>query len=921
MNSQECATTPPNKSILPTPATSTPKLRTRTLTSVPGPHSSSGSKRVPLKFVSSGERRPTPKVSQSVSSIALGKNGRIVQGNTPVRKPSPSAVRNIQAAILSSALNGNETRSKHTSSLARSSSMCPMQSTGTADMTKNTSFGLSTGKRNIIDGSVSMDKGSSNIRQATKSATTKAKKGKAEPTTQPPTSPLPPPSFPPPRPPPQLKTSARPSNMKTRLTSANKPKEHTGPLLTAPVSVPLSPKIADICFQPSVEDKKQKTSVKVPSHKPKTRLTSANQLKAHTRPLLTSSVNVPSSPKTADICSRPSAEDRTQKTSARAPSNMKTRLTTTYQPKTQTGPLLTSPVTVPSSPKAADICFQSSQPPPASSCVPRTSEDHFETLTVPLKSSPSVAKKQLDSSFYSSVSLGSVKSRTVLSDIANTFLNRGGQQRLFNLSAMPKVRKRRRKQKHSSTCSSFNTSAASEHYLCVPDSMPLDVTERSNRSTRSAVSKRKYKRACLSRDHSVEGEVDQSWRGSSPKHKICKTAHIGQASKAGSRTMLASARTKRGPNGKSKLYVASFDITDSDYENVDSVQPTKPKSRWRGGKRKETLKKAEAGGLKDMKVFSPDNGPTNTVSGMERRMKDVYEPQISPEPPTTPPQCFPHEITKTKISRQSRPCGDPKDAHDELPSAKRSRKSISAPLQNASLKKKPQSRKGLARSSMSCGADFDQLKDNIQEEQSWSEFDCQHKELPDTNLHGTRTRTNSPLATRQLPRRRGGYSHSYYEGYVSYGYSSEEDGTGNKISKMPCGNAGSSKPLYIQAEVQNEEVEMSPLPPPSPPPPNSSLSLASSPTPTSEATKVSENIVQGFEDICHRLVAQSGRRDTVHAQKGTIARTSKSAKPNRGKTELDKVETSKIPKKSDDVGAAVTLTQLSRVCQCCICNA
>ena len=874
MSSQERAATPPNKFIVPTPSTSTPKLLC-TLASatglrssseskhVPSLHSSSGSKRVPLKFVSSGDRRPSakPKVSQSVSSIALGKNCRVLQGCTPARKPSQSAVRNIQAALLSSSL--NESRSKTASNLARSNSTSRIPSTGTADVPKNAAFGLSTGRSVLDNEGSSMDKGSSNVSQATKTVLTRAKKGKAETAPQPHTSPLP--------------------------------------------SPPRSPH-----FPP--QPKHHKSSARTLSHKPRTTIASVNQTKTQTELLSTSPVNVSSSPKTADFRFQPSAKNPKQKGRARAPSHKPmARIASANQPKTQSGLLPTLPVNIPSSPMIADICPQSSQSPP-----------NVEMLTLPPKSSPTIGiKKKLSSSSSSSVSMGSVKSRTVLSDITNACLNRGGQQRLFNLGALPKVRKSRKKKKNpSSTCSSFNTSAVSEYNLhAIPDSMPLDATQRSSRSTRSvnvSASKRKSKRACTYRDYSVDDDSNQSWSISPPKQKRRKTTYIGQANKVESRIMLASARTKRGPNAKSKLRVASFDITDSDYENVDSVQPTKPrsKSRRRGcektknngstfddledkdlkinhGRRmwgKEALK------AKDMDVLSPGNNPAYMES-RRRIIDDIYKPQISPEPLPLRPT---HKLTRAKMSRQSKPRIDPNDNHDELPSAKRSRKSTNGALQNAPSKNKPPSGKGLVES------DIDELKDNIQEEQSWSQFHSYNQEVLDAISHGTTSvKTNNFLATRKQPRRDGSYSNSYYEGYVSYGYSSDKD-TGNKT----CGGAGSSKPL--QAVVQNEEVEMSPLPPPTPPPLTStSPSPASLPIPINDMTKVSKNIVQGFEDICHRLVTQSGRRGTVYAQNPTTVRTSVDAKPNRSQIEL---KTSMRPKKDGDGESTVTLTQLSRVC-------
>ena len=858
MNSQESAVTPPNDFIPPTPVTSTPKLCN--LTSAPGLLPSSGSKRIPLKFVQSGNRKSTsllqvggparqPKVSQSVSSIILGKNSIVVQETTPVRKPSQNPVRNTQTALQSS----NETISKPPSDLVRSNSKLnsnlirsstmpqpsPAPSIGT--MPKNKTLSLSTGGNGDNGRSTSANsKRRNNVRQATKSVLAKVK-------------------------------------MVTQ--------KETPQLLLSPPPLPPSP------FPPPPP---QGNIAMVSTHKLKTMPASAIKLKK------------------------------------------------------QTGMIFTSPVNLPLSPKRAEICSQSSQPPPPCSgaiqIIPVHSNNQHDKVvpqinkkisTVSPKSRPSEAnKKQLNSSFYSTVSNVSVKSRTALDEISNTRLNRGGQERVFNLSGASKVKKHKRKPKLGSSCSSSNASVASEYDLyAVPDSMPMDTTRTSVRSPQSANtsgSKRKYTRSCMYRYSYQEDEKEQVHEASPPRQKRCKTSsYSGVAKKTVSNTILASERTKRGPNRKSNFMVTSFDITISKFASVDSVQSTKPKSR-RGcdkararnndhfvierniGQRKqvkEALEKARDNDLEDVTVSSQGSSHASMVHKIERSKIDVYEPEITPEPFSSLPRPT-HKRIHAKISRQSKMYG--KDAFDELPSAKRHRESTTAPLQSASSKRKhqntcyDQSKKSLVGSSGSHAANFDEQASDNQGEYL-SESYSHHKELLDTTSYGT---SKNPLTTRQQkqPKRESQYYKSNYEdsGNIS------EDDTGNKISTIQ-GYEKISNTLHIQKcendEVDKEKVETPPLLSPHGQVSFSLLS-SSSPTPVTIMTKESENIVQGFENICNQLVAQSGKKDAGHAQKDEhlMSQTSVGVKP-KGVN----VETSMIPIADAEDRGAVTLTQLSRV--------
>ena len=274
-------------------------------------------------------------------------------------------------------------------------------------------------------------------------------------------------------------------------------------------------------------------------------------------------------------------------------------------------------------------------------------------------SSTTVHKQKSNASFSSNWSMASNKSRTALADVYNTCLNRGGQQRMFNLSGAPKPRKRKRSQKQNNiSAGSLPPISApiSEHDLndlnAIPDSMPLDTSLKSNISSRSNASsiRKKYTRACLC--------MDMSWEQSPTEDRATvsksKTGRTGQKKCPPVKKVLASARTKKGPNGLTNLHVSNFGITESDFEKVDStkpataVPPTKPKGSKKGrgaGKKSDPVNLASL--KKDFKstVAEEDSRsvsrrriwmktPTLPPEGTRERqaIDDIYEPQVSPEP-------------------------------------------------------------------------------------------------------------------------------------------------------------------------------------------------------------------------------------------------------------------------------------------------
>ncbi len=211
--------------------------------------------------------------------------------------------------------------------------------------------------------------------------------------------------------------------------------------------------------------------------------------------------------------------------------------------------------------------------------------------TMALKSNSSApSKKKLDSSIGSNVSAASNKSRTTLNDISNASIQRGGQKRIFTLSAAPKKKKNKKvikkSSRGSSVCSSLNSTIISELELnAIPDSMPQKDDKNSSQFHQNASGKRQYKRVCLTtEDHhrdsldSDSNNLDPSWevppKQKKPKKQIVsKKKFSNDVSKKAesSKVMLTSARTKKGPNSKAKARVSSFEITESDFEQDDFI--------------------------------------------------------------------------------------------------------------------------------------------------------------------------------------------------------------------------------------------------------------------------------------------------------------------------------------------------------------
>ena len=194
----------------------------------------------------------------------------------------------------------------------------------------------------------------------------------------------------------------------------------------------------------------------------------------------------------------------------------------------------------------AVICLDKPPPPPIKT----------RTYYQQLKSSPS-AKKQLNTSMSSTCSTAS---RTALADISNVALNRGGQTRVFNFSAVQQKKgKKCKNQKIRSNCSSLNTTVNSEcEPIAIPDSLPLNQTQRSSGKQSTSTSKRKQpvlpKSESLSDVYEYDEELeDSTWELSPPKAKKAKKAPAKQTAKAPTRQ--AAKAPKQAPKQTAKTRV------------------------------------------------------------------------------------------------------------------------------------------------------------------------------------------------------------------------------------------------------------------------------------------------------------------------------------------------------------------------------
>lgn len=566
---------------------------------------------------------------------------------------------------------------------------------------------------------------------------------------------------------------------------------------------------------------------------------------------------------------------------------------------------------------------------PSRSSLANTS--HANTVAhylAPLKSSPSEpARAKCNTSFCSSVS--SNKSRTALGDIFNTCLNRGGQQRNFNLSGASKPRKRKRNHKPvtSSVCAGSSPTSNSDPNA-IPDSMPLDISLYSNVSARSitstASSRRKYTRACMS--------MDMSWDKGQSKNQVSCTGSLGKRQVP--KKVLASARTKKGPNGLFSSHVGNFEITESDFENAaPEVQPRSRSRSAKGGQKRN--------GKKNYKGVSPIETGTKKYNKKEMRHKpqryvlppegskerraidSVYDPQVSSDEDTHKAK----KRNKSNISKTSK----------------------SKPLKNETCKAKEFSTSSILQKPSNA------TKNKITDRQSKAyTIDFSDQEDTDMEERPRKIVALSPQVrdepTRRKPQRRACCIKTYCDGSLSDGYMTDtsdldDDDDDQKGAEPQCNSSMPSETSRLTPSTKSRPMKsLSPLVPQisnfphltsAQTPPEPSLPSPLSPSPASlpdttssspaeslhndlspcldlassprDHTHTGDTILQGFENVCHQLIACSKNNSfqkisaPPHLEEG-----GKNVLEKNGANAASEIEV-------DSSEPQVTLTQFSRV--------
>ena len=570
MSSQNSAT-PPGCTIPPvtTPATSTPKSHPLTL-GVP-PSSSTGNRRVPLKFVSGGDTATRrPKASQAVSSIVLGKNSRIIQGKVSMQKCNSSALKNVAQSSTSSTSNSAakprflssiSTRSRSELTTQLKSGLTCSSGNGPEHATKSTSVC----SRNSSDQRESDGDGKAKDRAVKKTSnlSTRASRQSVN------------------------ERQKVPYKIFTNDDRKTVPNQNNNPTIR---HTPATTQMPPITTQTTSTAQASQPQAKSSTHHLKNKTQFVN-MSSYQEP-------VKSAPTVARF--------------------NKANVTTDHHTEGTTLPR--SPIEVYDDFTDANIGMRCEEDTSLGlqAIVCQDSYVPTEERSTHLKSSPS--KKQLNNSVGSSASATSSKSRTALSDVTSTCLNRGNQRRVFNLSAVPKKKEKGNKKpkfKSASNSSSLNSTLSCEHDLnAIPDSLPTQRGRTSSVSNTSKTqnntsNKRKYKRVCMpvkyndtslddtNSDNSLDSNMDVSWELSppkqkkmkkppaSPKHSTFTKQKSSIAKKADKKVILTSARTKKGPNAKSRTQVSSFEITESDFElDLDGTKPKQTRERVAIAKRK-----------------------------------------------------------------------------------------------------------------------------------------------------------------------------------------------------------------------------------------------------------------------------------------------------------------------------------------------
>ena len=633
--SSQGSATPPNQNIPPiaTPATSTPKPHPLALYGAPP--SSSGGRRRPLEFVSggSGGSKQAHKASQSVSGIVLGKNSRVVQRAPPVNSlnvvkdtVAPSKVRSTGGKSEGDASLSTHQETHKPAEDAKKEGGAPARTVAqAARMTGNRVKG-NTPRRNGPASQAPAQAATEKVIAPPVPAATRKKDGGAS------------------RVPRKAENTAKKGYQSPAETAraakkcAVQQEEDTSGDNTA-TSKKVSAQIPAKAV-PTANDRPQSSSRKDKSKSTTSRKNSSRDaMQPHTstematkpppgptakgkgKPLSTKDRPLTRSRVSASVKATGGggtvrsaqkvlpAEEPSKlrgKAAGKPPGKAPPRDSLAVHSKAAVAPRAN--ITVPSVNTGETAASVYDDFMDTSGYVRGDSTSPSNTYTIPLKpvdeaTSSAAFKKQHNSSLSS---VGSNRSRTALADISNACLNRGGQRRVFNLSAMTKKngRKKPRKAANSSNCTSLNSSVNSSvnsevELKAIPDSLPLNTTQTGRgkavtgaaKQTQSSSGKRRRKRSCVvPKDDESDSDDDSSWEVSPPKQKRSKRAPAAAKPKVGakgrklataagkgerSKVILTSARTKN------KLCVpqSSFDLTEYDFDQEFSEKSVRERAK------------------------------------------------------------------------------------------------------------------------------------------------------------------------------------------------------------------------------------------------------------------------------------------------------------------------------------------------------
>lgn len=250
------------------------------------------------------------------------------------------------------------------------------------------------------------------------------------------------------------------------------------------------------------------------------------------------------------------------------------------------------------------------------------------------------AKKQNTSSGSGHQTVGGT-SKTTLFDVTNqshgaTQLNRGGQHRVFNLSAAPQKRSKsgRGKTVTNSATSSLSSSPCLDDVNAIPDSMPAcgQSSQKSMAYTsilddelelRPPTTSKQRKRVRVPTDHDSftfdsDNESDESWKlsGDAKRGKVAaskpptkKRQYKAKAIKEKPKPTLTSARTKKV-------------MADKKQQSVKAIATSKATTS-------KVVKRLEEDVENIAKKARPPAG--TSLLGRKRVIDDVYDPDFTPE--------------------------------------------------------------------------------------------------------------------------------------------------------------------------------------------------------------------------------------------------------------------------------------------------